>query len=290
MFNFKRNTKVYLVYGSSKYKLEVYPDLSVSQTYDEQSIDRKTLHNPLDLHKHATIIRASVANFSFTVPVFDNESSTQIQKELELATSYLTGNAPNFDLYFESDEITYKLEKAVFDRMTLNLSRDAVITASLSGNGSKLAEFIGEVPGTLVPAPTRDYCRVGTIDVDIGTQQMGSITNLVVEFANEIEWTKNDTIHATLEGDIQYQTSYVLKGRQVNGSISEYLTSDNQDQLYDTTTNTSVDITINGGFLRFYLPSTVFTRRTEFGDVFTRTYDYRLNTNSQTVKPIYKGV
>lgn len=289
MFNFKRNTKVYLVYGSSKYKLEVYPDLSVSQTYDEQSVERKTLHSPLDLHKHATIVKANVANFSITVPVFDNTSSTDIQKEIELATDYSTGTALNFDLYFESDEITYKLEKSVFDRVTFNISRGAVITASLSGSGSKLIEFIGEIPGTLVLPPTRDYSKVDTIDIDIGIQQMGSVTNLVVEFANEIEWTKNDTIHNTLSGDIQYQTAYVLRGRQVNGSISEYLTSDNQDQLYDTTTNTSVDITINGGLLRFYLPSTVFTRRTEFGDVFTRTYDFRLNTNSQTVNPIYKG-
>lgn len=290
MFNFKRNTKVYLVYGSNKYRLEIYPDLNANQTFDEQSIDRKTLHTPLDLHKHATIVKANVANFSFTVPVFDNALSTEIQKELDLATSYSTGTAPSFDLYFESDEITYKLEKAVFDRVTFNISRDAVITASLSGSGSKLIEFIGDIPGTLVAAPTRSYAKVDSLDIDVGTQQLGSAINLVVEFANDIEWTKNDTIHATLENDIQYRTSYVLKGRQVNGSISEYLTADNQDQLYDTTTNTSVDITINGGLLRFYLPSTVFTRRTDFGELFTRTYDYRLNTNSQSVKPIYKGV
>jgi hypothetical protein len=42
--------------------------------------------------------------------------------------------------------------------------------------------------------------------------------------------------------------------------------------------------------LRFNLPSIVYTKRVGTDDIINRVFDYRLNTNSTNVKPIYKGV
>lgn len=286
MYNFKRNSKLYLVYEGLKYRLEIYPDLSVSQTFNEQGVPRKTLHNQVDLHEHAVITRANVANFSFTVPFFDQST---IQKELELSTSYTNGIAPYFDLYIESDNIIYKLEKAVFETTTFNLSRDAPITVSLSGSGSKITK-VTSIPGTLQSTPTRNYTRVSLLEVDINTTTLSSVTSINIEVANKISWTKNDTIDQAIAGNIIYPSSFVLSGREVRGSVTHFITDSNKSELSDNSTTSSVLISVNSTLLQFNLPSAVFTRRDDLNDLIVRIYDFRLNSNSQSVKPIYKGV
>lgn len=286
MYNFKRNSKLYLVYEGLKYRLEIYPDLSVSQTFNEQGVPRKTLHNQVDLHEHAVITRANVANFSFTVPFFDQST---IQKELELSTSYTNGIAPYFDLYIESDNIIYKLEKAVFETTTFNLSRDAPITVSLSGSGSKITK-VTSIPGTLQSTPTRNYTRVSLLEVDINTTTLSSVTSINIEVANKISWTKNDTIDQAIAGNIIYPSSFVLSGREVRGSVTHFITDNNKSELSDNSTTSSVLISVNSTLLQFNLPSAVFTRRDDLNDLIVRIYDFRLNSNSQSVKPIYKGV
>jgi hypothetical protein len=286
MYNFKRNSKLYLVYEGLKYRLETYSDLSVSQTFNEQGITRKTLHTQTDLHDHAVITRANVASFSFTVPFFDQAS---IQKELELSTSYTNGVAPSFDLYIESDNITYKLEKAVFETTTFNLSRDAPITVSLAGSGSKITK-VTEIPGVLQATPSRTYTRVSTLNTEVNNTTLSSILNINMEVVNKITWTKNDTINQSLVGSIIYPTSFVLSGREIRGSVTHFVTETNKTELTDTSINATLDVDINTNLLSFQLPSVVFTRRDDTGDLITRTYDFRLNSNSQEVKPKYKGV
>lgn len=286
MYNFKRNSKLYLVYEGLKYKLEIYPDLSVTQTFNEQGIPRKTLHDQTALHEHAVIVKANPASFSFTVPFFDQSI---IQKELELSTSYTNGVAPYFDLYIESDNIKYKLEKAVFETTTFNLTRDAPITVTLTGSGSKITK-VTSIPGTLQSTQTRSYTRVSSLEVIINNTTLSSVTNINIEVDNKITWIKNDTIHQSLEGNINYPTSFVLSGREVKGSVAHFVTSANNNELVDTSTSYSLLLKINSTLVQFNLPSTVFTRRDETNELIVRTYDFRLNTNSQNVKPIYKGV
>jgi len=286
MYNFKRNSKLYLVYEGLKYRLEIYPDLSVSQTFNEQGVPRKTLHAQTDLHEHAVITRANVASFSFTVPFFDQST---IQKELELSTSYTNGVAPYFDLYIESDNIIYKLEKAVFETTTFNLSRDAPITVSLSGSGSKIYK-VTSIPGTLQPTPSREYTKVSTLTTIVNSTTLTSVININIEVVNKISWTKNDTINQSLAGNTIYPTSFVLSGREVRGSVSHFVTDDNKNELDDYSTEGELELLVNTNLLSFVLPSMVFTRRDDLNDLIARTYDFRLNTNSQEVKPIYKGV
>jgi hypothetical protein len=286
MFNFKKNSKVFLVQNGLRYKVEVYPDLSASQTFDEQGYKRKTLHAQVDLHDHAVIVKANAANFSMTVPVFDQAS---IQKELELSSQYTDGQAPSFDLYIESDNTIYKLEKCVFETTTFNLGRNEVLTASLSGSASKLLK-VASIPGTLQATPTRDFARITQFCGIIGTTTLTSIVNANIEIANNIEWTKNDTVHDAVGGTVSYPQNYILGGREVKGSFTHYLTTENESQLSDFSTILPIELAVNSNLLVFDLPSAVFTRRQEFGDLFTRTYDFRLNSNAAIVRPTYKGV
>ena len=286
MYNFKRNSKLYLVYGGLKYKLEIYPDLSMSQTFNEQGVPRKTLHDQTALHEHAVIVKANAASFSFTVPFFDQST---IQKELELSTSYTNGVAPYFDLYIQSDNIIYKIEKAVFETTTFNLSRNSPITVSLSGSGSKITQ-VTSIPGVLQNTPTREYTRVSSLEVGINNTTLSSVTNINIEVDNDIAWTKNDTLDQSLAGNIIFPANFVLSGREVKGSVTHFVTSDNKSELVNTSTSATLLLKVNSTLLQFNLPSVVFTRRDDMNDLIVRTYDFRLNTNSQSIKPIYKGV
>jgi hypothetical protein len=286
MYNFKKNTKVFLVKDELRYKLEVYPDLSVSQTFDEQGYKRKTLHTLADLHEHAVIVKANPANFSMTVPIFDQAT---IQKELELSCDYTAGQAPSFDLYIESDNVIYRLEKCVFENTVFNLDRAQVLTASLSGSASKITK-VTSIPGTLQATPERQFARITNFCAKIGTTTLDYIANATIEFSNDIEWTKNDTVNAAVAGEVSFPQNYVLTGRQVNGSFTQFLTDANKSELSDYSTILPIEIKVNTNLLVFDLPSAVFTRREETGDLFTRTYDFRLNSNAETVIPTYKGV
>ena len=77
MYNFKKNIKLYIVElnaagaPTNRHAVEIYSDVSASQTFDEQSYKRKNLHALIDLHEYAVINNANVANFSFTTPILN---------------------------------------------------------------------------------------------------------------------------------------------------------------------------------------------------------------------------
>lgn len=291
MYNFKKNAKLYIVEGSNKHSLEIYNDLSASQTFDEQGYRQKTLHNLNSLHEGATITRAAPANFQFTTPILDIASTPII---LTLGTSYANGTVSSFDMYIESDNVVYKLEKAVIESNTFNITMDSILTVSVSGSASKLSRFTGTIPGTLVNIGTKNYARVAGLSVSINSLVQESIASINIEINNGVAWTPNTTLHASLQGNIIYPTSYVVEDRRVSGSVTQFLTSENVAALSDTTTNTPIILdvfsSIGQSFLKFNIPSSVYTRRLGMDELFTRTYDFRLVSNSTTVKPIYKGV
>lgn len=291
MYNFKKATKLYIVENGNKHTIDIYPDISASQTFDEQSYKRKTLHALNDLHEGATISKATPANFSFTTPIVDTANTPIV---LTLGTSYANGTVSSFDIYFETDNLLYKIEKCVIATTTFNLSPQEVITASISGTGIKLSPFTGTIPGTAVTVSSKEYCKIERATISIAGTTLASVAAVNIEISNSIRWLEASTVQVAVAGGISYSSQYVVEGRTVSGSITEFLTSENKSLLTDTSTNAAVDITVGtrttSNLLRFSLPSTVFTRRFAFEDLITRVYDYRLNTNTTIVKPIYKGV
>lgn len=293
MYNFKKNTKLYIVEGGNRHSINVYSDISASQTFDEQSYKLKTLHNLNDLHEGATITRAAPANFGFTAPILD-ASTTPIL--LKLATEYANGTISTFELYIESDNVKYRLENAVIETATFNISMDAVLTISISGTASKLAIHTGSLPGTPVSAGTTEYVKPYGVAVTINSGTLDSIAAINIEIANQVSWVSNSTLHKSLVNNMIYPENYVVESRRVSGSVTQFLTLDNLASLSDTTVTSSIVIDVFSmpnqatPFLRFNLPSSVFTRRVNMDEIFNRVYDFRLNNNSVTVKPIYKGV
>jgi hypothetical protein len=306
MYNLKKNAKLYIVEldatgtATNKHSIEIYSDISASQTFDEQSAPRKTLHSQTSLHEYAVVNSANVANFSFTTPVL-NITTTPIV--LTLAREYSTGTITNFDMYIESDNVIYKIAKCVIESITFNLEMRSVITMSVSGTASKISKH-GNVP-TAIPGtvftPTygvgNKYATIDTMRVTIGGTVLDSIASINMDLKNDIKWYDGNTLQESLaENTIKYLTSYVLEKRTFSGSVTQFITSDNVDSISDSSTTAAVNIEIyeqsystTTPILQFNLPSTVFTRRLNFEELINRVYDFRLNSNSTIVKPLYKG-
>ena len=301
MYNLKKNAKLYIVDGSNRHSIEVYSDISASQTFDEQSNKQKTLHSLNSLHETATITKANTANFSFTTPI-QNVASGVTPIVLTLGSSYSNGTISSFDVYLETDNIIYKIEKCVIESLTFNIERESILTVSVSGTGSRMSQYSTSaapqaMPGTLVNVGTSTYIVNRAISIMINGVEMQSVAALNIEVNNSVNWTPNNTLHSSLGGNITYPSSYIVEGRTLSGSITQFLTSDNIGTIIsDTSTNSTLDIKLFDVIgaavpvLRFNLPSIVYTKRVGTDDIINRVFDYRLNTNSTNVKPIYKGV
>jgi hypothetical protein len=296
MYNFKKNAKAYIVYSGQKYQIDIYSDITASQTFDEQGYKRKTLHNLNHLHDHAVINNANPANFSFTTPI-PNVSTTPVI--LTLGSDYSSGTIKNFDLYIESDNVIYVLTTCVIESMAFNIEIRAPLTVSISGTASKLSKF-GNVGSVTIPGTSntfsRSYTTVDRLSVSIEGLELDSLAAVHMDLKNDLNWSGYKTINSAVEGTMMYPDSYVLQGRTLSGSLTQFVTSETADTLFDTSTDSPIDIGIyylgyssTNTLLRFTLPSTVFTRRLNFEELINRVYDFRLNYNSAaTVEPIYK--
>lgn len=294
MYNFKKNVKLYIVENGNKHSIEVYSDVSASQTFDEQSNKLKTLHNLNDLHEGASITKANVANFNFTTPIH-NTTDTPIV--LTLGTTYSSGTISSFDIYIESDNVIYKLEKAVIEAMTFNIERNTVLTVSISGSAAKLLLHSTlavpvAVPGTPVVVASKTYTAVKALNVSIAGTVINTVAAVNIDISNEVSWLNYNTLQNSLAGNIAYPSNYVVQGRTLSGSVTEFLTTENINTITDTSTTAPLVLDIYDGvsILKFNIPSVVFTRRLNMEEIFNRVYDFRLNNNSTNVKPIYKGV
>ena len=299
MYNFKKNVKAYIVYSGATHRIDLYSDITASQTFDEQGYKRKTLHNLTDLHDHAVINKANPANFSFTTPI-PNIGYTPIM--LTLGSDYTSGSLNSFDLYIQSDNVIYTLTECIIESMAFNIEMTAVLTVSISGTASKLAKFANvggpiRIPG-LDDAESRfdrSYVTVDRLNVSLSNTTLDSVAAVHMDLKNDVNWTGYTTINQAVNGTMMYPSSYVLQGRTLSGSITQFITSQNADTLFDTSTSSRADISIyylayssTNPLLRFTLPSTVFTRRLNFEELINRVYDFRLNSNSTIVEPIYK--
>lgn len=304
MYNIRKNAKAYIVYYDTaqavyrRYQVEIYNDITVSQTFDEQGYKRKTLHSLISVHEDATVNSANPANFSFTTPLL---SIAEAPIFLSLGGDCSSGNLNNFDLYIESNNVIYRVTKCVIEQMNYNIQRNSILTISISGTGSKLEKFgnVGSVtiPGTPLTYSTKSYVPINKLSVAIGSTVLDSITSLNIDLKNDILWYPSKTINEAIQGTTMYPAAYALQGRALSGSITQFLTSSNVDTLSDTSTTSQVVIDVysdlysmSNAILEFNLPSTVFTRRLNIEELISRVYDFRLNTNSGITSPEYGQV
>lgn len=291
MYNFKKDIKVYVEYDGFLIPIDVYPDITFSQTYNENDYSKKTLHQPLNLNKGATIVEANTANFSFTTPI-KYENNVLIDALL-FGVDYETGNIEPIDLYVVTTSKIFKLKTCVLEQLTLNIERVGLFSISVSGT----AELLQEVPALpKVPEPQNidPYTIIRCVKVKIDNTVLDSVAAISIDIANGIEWTRNTTLHSSLNNQVSFKRNYVLTERRISGSVTEFLLDSGPLPEYSTTSSMTIELASEIGetppFLTFNLPQVVYTRRLNVDEVFTRVYDFRLTDNTVSVIPSIQGV
>lgn len=304
-YSFKRNCKVYLVStvnGSlQKHKLEIYPDISFSQTFDEQATSVKTLHDQDAMFSGAVITKANPANFSFTILLNNSSDHRTVGKMLTSNNPSRDGSVEALysgDLYIDTGVDVFKLTKCVFERGTYQIEKDRLVTVSVNGTASKLSRFGNTgvvIPGTLSSvSPTVEGVIPRITRVDLNNIELLNISGIALELVNEVEWLNFDTLHKSLgitgPLDTMYPEAFVVSSKTLSGSIQQYVTNENQSVLNSWSIGSSLRIRVGDFGPVYYLdvnmPSVVFTNRLDTQDIFSQVYDFRMVSNTTNLTSI----
>ena len=235
--------------------------------------------------------RREPANFSFTTPI-KYENNVLIDALL-FGVDYETGNIEPIDLYVVTTSKIFKLKTCVLEQLTLNIERVGLFSISVSGT----AELLQEVPALpKVPEPQNidPYTIIRCVKVKIDNTVLDSVAAISIDIANGIEWTRNTTLHSSLNNQVSFKRNYVLTERRISGSVTEFLLDSGPLPEYSTTSSMTIELASEIGetppFLTFNLPQVVYTRRLNVDEVFTRVYDFRLTDNTVSVIPSIQGV
>jgi hypothetical protein len=304
-YTFKRDCKVYLVTtvnGSlQKLQLEVYPDLSFSQTFDEQAINVKTLHDQDAMFEGAVINRANPANFNFTILLNNSLEHETVGNMLTMKNPARDGSVEALysgDLYIDTGVDIFKLTKCVFERGIYTIQRDAIVTVSVEGTAAKLSRFGNSgiaIPGAAASSTPTVYGIIPrAVSVELDGQALPNIASISLELVNEVEWLEYDTLHKSLNvtspADTMFPEAFVVSKKNLSGTIQQYLTDTNDDKLNSWSTNSPLNIRVgNFGpiyYLNVTMPSVAFTNRLETAEAFMQIYDFRMNTNPNSLLTI----
>ena len=294
-YNFRKETKLYVVHSGIRYELDIYPDLSFSQTFSETSVPVKTLHSQFDMVEEAIIVQANPANFSFTVPILLQQDMDVL---IDLLVDWSTGIEATLntaDLYVVSNSEVYKLEKAVVESGIFQMTKESVILLNLSGSASKLTKFTESLPGTLFPRnTTRTFSMTTALNVTIGGVVQPSITAVSLELKNNVSWVDFATIQDSMKISDASRTmvpgGFVVSSRTLSGTVQQYITDEANTNVNKWAIGTPIRIqvgTLGRPYtLDFNLPSAVYTNRLEVQDIYIQSYDFRLNSNSVPISQI----
>jgi hypothetical protein len=127
-----------------------------------------------------------------------------------------------------------------------------------------------------------------TVSID-GTSLTEGIYNCSVELQNEIDWNPYETVNDALTigtthnvDTTMYPSSFTLKKRILSGSVGQYVLSNFNSDVQSW--KTGVPIVIKAGKsatqgFQFDLLNCSFTNRNNVADVFTQSYDWKMNDN-----------
>ena len=291
-YNILKEAEVYIVYSGSRYRLDVTSDLSFSQTFTDKTYPQKTLHEQHKMHEASNIKKANPANFEFTIPALTQNALDVV---FNLLVDYKTGtNTLNtFDLYIKLPNDVYKLEKCVITNGTFLIEKLENLKLAISGEASTLTggatlPTTDTDPAVTVVAPgTRTYQQVNYLQLKAdNTNLTEGIYKVSVELQNDIEWLKyetvNDALAVTNSDNSMYPSDFTLKKRILSGSIGQYVLSNFNSDVQSW--KTGVDMVIKAGEsatqgFQFDLEKCTFTNRNSVSEVFTQSYDWKMNDN-----------
>ncbi len=286
-YNLKKQAEIYLVYGGSRYRLDVTEDISFSQTFTDTTYPQKTLHEQHKVHEASNIKKANPANFSFTIPAL---TESDLDVVFNLLVDYKSGeNTLNtFDLYIKFPNDVYKLETCVITNGTFIIEKLENLRLGIQGEASKLTRGATlPTSGIVNRSASRTHQRVDYLSVSVdSTSLTQGIYAVSVELQNDIEWTPyetvNDALSVTNAATSMYPSSFTLTKRILSGSVGQYVLSNFNSDTQQW--KTGVPIVIKAGEsatqgFQFNLTNCSFTNRNNVAEVFTQSYDWKMNDN-----------
>ena len=295
-YSFLKESKLFIVYGGNKYRIYTNTALSFSQTFAEDSYPVKTLHDQTKMFEGSTITKANPAAFSFGVPLTTEKDESLVMDLLTdlVATSdsdIETQQLKSFDMYVQTGSATFKVQGCVIASANFDLGAKSQFLVNMEGQGTKLTRVGNEsftIPGSLQSESASRTPKLVYPVVTIDSMNMNNILTATVQVQNNINWTKYDTLHDSLNGTIMYPTTYTIGNRVVSGTIQQYQIDANITQHDDFSTNSNINIkavevgkaSSDNGFWAIQLNPAMFTARMDVADVYTQSYDFRSTDNT----------
>ena len=297
VYNFRRESSVFIVHGGSRYAINTTPEVSISQTFAEDSYTVKTLHDQTKMFSGTTITKANPANFSFSVYLTEEKDETIVKS---LLTEYDTSSGEQlvktFDLYVVSTESTFKIENCHINSGDFMFDIGQPLTLAVSGQGEKLTragDSTFTVPGTVV-SPSATYTpTTPVLDVEIGGTDVPNLVSATLNVQNNTNFkgydTLQDSLSVTNNTNAMYPSGFTLEDRVVAGNITQFLTSNNSSTFFDFSTNSNITLKtlLNGGtFFQAALTGCMFTKRIQVGEAFQDVIDFRLASSPANLNTI----
>ena len=312
-YSFLRESKLYIVYGGTKYRIYTSSAISLDQTFAEESYSVKTLHDQSKMFEGSIINKANPASFSFDVPLTTEQHESVI---ITLSGGLTAGQLNKFDIYVVTNSSTFKLENAIITSASMDFIPENPFMIRLEGEGTKLSRVGDEsytVPGsgvsgsdyTTPPPANFPYPELKsrvrtplivypTISLNDGSaKNMNNIISVNFQLQNDIEWTNYTNLHNSLSSNTMFPSAYTVEKRTASGEIRQYQidnnnSGDNVRQFDDFSTNTDLTITAknvsgNADFFEVAINPVMYTARMEVADVFTQSYDFRSLDNTDPV-------
>ena len=290
-YSFLRESKLYIVYGGTRYRIYTSSAISLDQTFAEDSYSVKTLHDQSKMFEGSIVNKANPASFSFDIPLTKEKDESVIITLL----GGLTGNQLNkFDIYVVTTNSTFKLENAIITSASMDFIPQNPFMIRVEGEGTKLSRAGDEnysLPGSAQSeSSTRTPLMVyPVISLNDGSaKDMNNIISVNLQVQNEINWTNYTNLHNSLSSNTMFPSAYTVEKRMASGEIRQYQTDNNITQFDDFSTNTDLTITAknvsgNADFFEVAINPVMYTARMEVADVFTQSYDFRSLDNTDPV-------
>ena len=296
IFNFLRDAKLYIVHDNKQYNIDI-ANVSFNQTFTENSFSVKTLHTQ-QMFEGSVINRANPANFEFEMPAIR-------ESDLQIALSLLLSASP-CDLYIQSTNKIFKLTYAVFTNGLFGIEKLKELNISFSGEATRLTE-VGVVGSYTIPgvvqarSAERTYNQTLYLSVLLNGSEISPHTYQVsAEYQNQIDWVPWATVNGALTAQnadtSMYPQTFVVRTKIFAGSIGQYITDGNSGALQNWDTSASLRIKagqeVGSSFygFDFNLASCSFTNRMDPTEVFTQSFDWRMNYNPASLTDVIKYV
>ena len=294
-YSFLRESKLYIEFGGSKYRIHTTTAISFSQTFAEDSYSVKTLHDQSKMFEDSTITKANPAQFSFTVPLtIEKDESIVMDLIADLVSTsdsdIETQQLKSFNMFIQTGSSTFKVENCVIIDANFAFNPREQFTVAVEGQGTKLSR-VGNESFNLGTIQTESSTRTPLLiypEVTIDSLDMSSILSVTVQIQNEISWTPfetlQDSLSVTNSSNAMFPSAYTIEKRIVSGAINQYQTDNNITQFDDFSTNSNINIfakkTDGTTFWQLQLNPGMYTARMQPAQVYTQSYDFRSKDNT----------